>query len=271
MKPRLNPIIASLFLLLPVTVQGAVMVLTSGASSYNVGGNIEVLVYANSEGSNLVVADAVINYDRNVLQLQSIDVADSAFSYDFGPDNTALFPIRDIDNETGQVRVVTATPSPGLAGAQLNVARLHFTPIAASPGTTVSAEFSGVGAVGDSNLIVDDGQGSDALTSVINLELAITESNDTDSDGVPDNQDNCTEIENPDQYDSDGDGYGNICDGDLDGSGFVNSIDLGLFKLVFFTADADADLNGDGFVNSLDLGLFKQLFFKAPGPSANTP
>jgi hypothetical protein len=94
---------------------------------------------------------------------------------------------------------------------------------------------------------------------------------DSDGDGLVDSQDNCTLIENPDQRDTDGDGYGNFCDADLDGNGFVNSLDLGLFKLVFFTADADGDLNGDNFVNSLDLGLFKQLFFQPPGPSGLVP
>ena len=44
--------------------------------------------------------------------------------------------------------------------------------------------------------------------------------------------------------------HGNACDADLNNDNFVNSLDLGLFKLVFMTADADADLNGDGVVNS---------------------
>jgi len=94
---------------------------------------------------------------------------------------------------------------------------------------------------------------------------------DADTDGVGDACDNCIQHANQDQYDSDNDGYGNRCDADLDGSGLANSQDLGLFKLVFFTSDADADLNGDGFVNSLDLGLFKLLFFTSPGPSAFVP
>lgn len=35
---------------------------------------------------------------------------------------------------------------------------------------------------------------------------------DTDGDGIPDYQDNCPTIYNPDQADSDGDGIGNACD-----------------------------------------------------------
>jgi hypothetical protein len=35
---------------------------------------------------------------------------------------------------------------------------------------------------------------------------------DTDGDGVPDSQDNCPEVYNPDQKDTDGDGIGDVCD-----------------------------------------------------------
>jgi len=42
---------------------------------------------------------------------------------------------------------------------------------------------------------------------------------DRDRDGVPDGEDNCPEISNPDQADSDGDGSGDRCDGDRDSDG----------------------------------------------------
>src|SRR5205809_6791704 len=35
---------------------------------------------------------------------------------------------------------------------------------------------------------------------------------DSDGDGVPDSQDNCPLIPNPDQQDTDGDGIGDVCD-----------------------------------------------------------
>jgi len=94
-----------------------------------------------------------------------------------------------------------------------------------------------------------------------------TSMSDSDADGIPDASDNCTLIENGDQRDSDADGFGNICDADLNNDCIVNAVDLGVMRSVFFTADADADFNGDGTVNTTDLGIMRLQFFGAPGPS----
>jgi hypothetical protein len=106
-----------------------------------------------------------------------------------------------------------------------------------------------------------------AGTGTGNGSILIADPLDTDNDGIRDNVDNCINVPNPDQRDTDGDGYGNMCDGDLNNNGTVNILDLGLFKARFNTTDADADFNGDGVVNILDLGLFKQMFNKPVGPS----
>lgn len=89
---------------------------------------------------------------------------------------------------------------------------------------------------------------------------------DSDGDGVMDYADNCATVATTSQLDTDGDGFGNACDGDFNNDGNVNSLDIGLFKPMFFTSgNVDADLNADGVVNSLDVGLFKGRFFQAPG------
>ena len=94
---------------------------------------------------------------------------------------------------------------------------------------------------------------------------------DTDGDGFTDDADNCVDIGNPDQRDTNGDGFGNACDADLNNDGEINAIDLGMLKSVFFSADPDADFNGDGTVNVIDLGVMKVSFFGAPGPSGVAP
>jgi hypothetical protein len=91
---------------------------------------------------------------------------------------------------------------------------------------------------------------------------------DSDGDGIPDSQDNCILVPNKDQLDTDGDGYGNACDADLNNDGFVNSLDLVLMRGMFARRGVAGDLDGNGIVNSLDLSRFGALFGKAPGPSA---
>jgi hypothetical protein len=103
---------------------------------------------------------------------------------------------------------------------------------------------------------------------------------DSDNDGIPDHKDNCSDTPNgpliPDggglsPRDTDGDGYGNVCDPDFDNSGNVDFADLAHLKSKFFTANADADLNGDGTVDFADLAILKSMFFGPPGPSGLAP
>lgn len=95
---------------------------------------------------------------------------------------------------------------------------------------------------------------------------------DSDGDGYDDNHDNCTLVFNPLQRDTDGDHFGNMCDGDFDGNFVVNFVDLAFMKANFFAAgDTVTDLDGDGATNFADLGLLKSLFFTNPGPTATDP
>jgi hypothetical protein len=106
--------------------------------------------------------------------------------------------------------------------------------------------------------------------------IVVNSGPDFDEDGVPDTLDNCTNAANglvkPDaggnsQLDADGDGYGNICDADLNQDGIIDNLDLGLFGEAFWSEDPVADLDGDGIVDFVDLGVFGSLFSQPPGPS----
>ncbi len=91
---------------------------------------------------------------------------------------------------------------------------------------------------------------------------------DTDADGVPDAADNCIEVANPDQRDTDGDAIGNACDADVDGDCSVNFGDLALLKGAFFPQpyDENVDFDGNGLVNFGDLAIMKATFFNGPNP-----
>ena len=77
---------------------------------------------------------------------------------------------------------------------------------------------------------------------------------------------------NPDQRDTNGDGYGNICDPDLNNDSIVNFADVSLWTPFFNTAHTgDADFNGDGFANFADFAIFPDFFLHPPGPSGLVP
>ena len=72
---------------------------------------------------------------------------------------------------------------------------------------------------------------------------------DGDGDGVPDGSDNCPAAYNPGQIDTDGDGLGDVCDGDDDNDGVADGGDN-----CPLTANADqADLDGDTIGDACDL------------------
>ncbi len=54
---------------------------------------------------------------------------------------------------------------------------------------------------------------------------ACDEGLDSDKDGVPDNVDNCPDVDNAEQLDTDDDGLGDECDDDIDGDGVDNKDD----------------------------------------------
>ena len=110
---------------------------------------------------------------------------------------------------------------------------------------------------------------SDAGPCPSTLEVAAGQPDD----GIGDCVDNCTTRDNAAQIDSNGDGYGNVCDADFNDDGVVGLPDLGLMKKVFgFSApgppyDPDMDMNSDGAIGLPDLGLLKKGFGLPVGPS----
>jgi hypothetical protein len=103
------------------------------------------------------------------------------------------------------------------------------------------------------------------------IDLGSSPDTDADADGVFDVNDNCVVVANANQRDSNSDGYGSICDPDLDNNLTVQAADLAIFKPLFFTNDPDADFDGNGIVQAADLAIMKKMFFQPPGPSCVAP
>jgi hypothetical protein len=125
---------------------------------------------------------------------------------------------------------------------------------------------------GDGSIDLGDFKGDNVWVRVGSPDGATTQAaaieTDSDGDGVPDSRDNCIYVPNREQLDTDGDGYGNACDADLNNDGFVNALDITAMRNQFGKRGVAGDLNGDGIVNALDISAFAKLFGKPPGPSA---
>jgi len=68
---------------------------------------------------------------------------------------------------------------------------------------------------------------------------------DTDSDGIPDESDNCPDIYNPNQSNLDGDSLGDLCDDDIDNDGYLNDNDNCPYTYNPGQEDSDEDGIGD--------------------------
>jgi hypothetical protein len=69
----------------------------------------------------------------------------------------------------------------------------------------------------------DDNDGVPDINDAFPLNA--NESVDTDGDGYGDNSDNCPLTANANQANLDGDAFGDVCDGDIDGDGASNTVD----------------------------------------------
>ena len=111
------------------------------------------------------------------------------------------------------------------------------------------------------------------------IESLPTAPADGDNDGVPDEIDNCLDVANgasgpgASQRDTDGDGFGNVCDADLNNDLVANFEDLAIFQQSFSATEGDdafetnADFDGDGVVGLDDYSFFRQSWLLPPGPS----
>jgi hypothetical protein len=126
-------------------------------------------------------------------------------------------------------------------------------------------------------------------TAILGLALALAgpalaAGPDADGDGIPDSLDKCTldsrNATAPATCDTDGDGYGNVCDPDFDQNFAVNSVDFARYFVPSWKGGAKpaatgTDLDCDGSVTKQDYDAFFAPKFKGdvqrggavPGPS----
>lgn len=219
---------------------------------------------------------------------------------DLPPGFDGIDPVAEYDHTEGDRSIAggffyRGTALPGLQGQYLfgdfvSGRLMHMDPVTHAIGTVavdpagapLGQGIIGFGETGSGELLVVVSNWDNGATGrVLQVTGGSAPVGDADADGIGDHLDNCTLAANgplqPDaggqsQRDADADGYGNACDADLDGNGFVNFVDLARFRAAFGSNDALADFDGSGgIVNFVDLATFRQRFGQPPGPSALVP
>ena len=178
-------------------------------------------------------------------------------------------------NELGQLGIGTSGPGVNTAtpatvnGVNMDAVAMSW---ASSNPAVATIDLSGhVRTVGLGTTTITTKYDSKTTTS------SLTVAPDTDGDGAANPVDNCTDQSNPDQRDSNSDGYGNLCDADLNNSGLVTTADFAILRSVLnqsasaSTTAADADLNGSGTVTTADFAILRAGLNAAPGPSGLHP
>lgn len=230
-------------------------------------GQGNVIAYNNSGGISVGAGSSKVGIRGNSIR---DNISKGIFLNDF-QSNTAFAPLI---NGVGPVSV-TGTACPGCLvdvysdGADEG-ATYHGT-VTANGGGTWS--FSGVVAGPFVTATATTAAGS---TSEFSAPFTAGPP-DFDGDGFPNVVDNCVLLSNPLQCDSDGDGFGNQCDGDLNNSGLVSVADYALLRSVLgqpasaSATAAAADMNCSGTVTTADYAMLRASLGLPPGPSGLHP
>jgi hypothetical protein len=154
------------------TDDDAIVTLKDGSNLVNI--DVEL----DSHNNNVVVAKAEINYDPAYFKLESWSTTNSIFA----TGNSCKYndkPCEIINTETaGKISITLAKPSPGVASSSGDasglIAQLQFKALKivspSSPNITLS--FT-PGSYEDSDVISDDGNGTDILSSVTNAQVSV--------------------------------------------------------------------------------------------------
>ena len=229
-------------------------------------------IFSNADGTVQYMEMVEIDGSDNEFHLMGKSLHSNSNSYEFP---------NDLPPKTANRNFLVATQSyadlAGVAGPDYVIPDNFFDPVADSVVLHTYDKYTFT-----EGMLPDDGYHArdrmleqDVPNSPTNFNgdtTVIDLSADIDADGHGSFLDNCTDVANFDQVDTDGDGIGNRCDPDVappQNDCMVDFLDVGVYKANFLqVGDLDTDNNGDGQTDFLDLVIVKAYFLEPPGPSS---
>ena len=178
------------------------------------------------------------------------------------PNSPFLYTSRWGCNDFSQANLTTNWPYARDTDIHYNYNKALLGPMAGLPGTQ-KYETGWITNTGYPNA----SYGLQGHTSVVPATAQV----DTDADTIWSCFDNCLNVSNASQLDTDGDGYGQPCDADFDNNGVVGASDFNhlrdCFTLPGTGSCADADMDANGVVGASDFNNLRIYFGLPPGPS----
>ena len=151
---------------IPFSGKAATLTVSPATGSYNPNDTFSISIYMNTNGQNVVVSAAYLNYDRNSFQAVSIDTADSAFTMETE---------KIIDSNNGIIKITRGKITPGVNGASILVAKVNFKALYGTTPTADNMTFSFVAGNNTlSTVIKDDGLGTNILSGVNNGKYTVS-------------------------------------------------------------------------------------------------
>jgi hypothetical protein len=165
----------------------------------------------------------------------------------FDPDRRQVAIFGGDADRVGAGMSMPPMPARGTTAATRLFDGIRWTALPTSPTAAPRTSSTGAFDASRSTLVIQGGH-NDVYTNLDDGE-ALHQGGDADGDGIPDAEDNCPLVANPDQADADGDGSGDACDNcpdvanptqrDLDRDGVGDA--------------CDPDIDGDGVPNATDV------------------
>jgi hypothetical protein len=140
----------------PTPAQAAKLFFSPAAASVTVGGKVTVTIRVDTEGQTINDSGGKVTFSTDVLALESVTTTDSIFDY---------WTVRPSADNTEQIAFAGGVPSPGYQGSSGIIFRVTW--LAKRAGTATAR-------IENSEVLANDGQGTDVLTSTENGTYTIT-------------------------------------------------------------------------------------------------